>query len=302
MDKILFYQNEVSSPIFIDQTSSYYNNSSSSSSSSSSSCRVSGGCVSSNHYPNEAYENNQFCYITSDQNVDDAILIFHYFLTEENHDILSISSSSYSNSNDDDDVQNNQYKNKHGDYSGMIESGTQINIESNSTLTWSSNQIKTTKGFEICYESAASGGALFVKEGNVFISNSFFIKNKATRHGGALSINGGQIKFNSNQLLYNKVLLYNAPSDIYYVGGSFNAIDLKVIHSVAADDDDDDEDNDRFTITSSIGGTSSQSAMCTSSCLIGQYGVCSSNVLSNVTFLEHCHVNCECFAQLVKLQ
>jgi hypothetical protein len=218
-----------------------------------------GGCIYSSNYPKK-YNHNERCkFIAS----DDGIIIFNYFLTELNYDILTISSSSYS---------------------GLIQSGEELTINKNDELVWNTNKKNSFQGFEICYQSSAQGGGVYIEGGESYIMNSIISYNSATRSGGGLYISGGNNIFENVDISYNNVSSYTSSSststsfdfgiEVHFIGGTFDAVDLSIADYASA----------------SIAGVSSQTASCTSSCREGQYGNCSSSVKS----ASDCFVNCLC--------
>jgi len=146
-----------------------------------------------------------------------------------------------------------------------------IEVAANSEIIWNSSGTINDQGFEICFANGANGGAINIAGGTNSMKNIEMIENTATEYGGGFYISSGE------NTLENVVMTNNGAqsggTEYYFNGGSLTASDLSITSLTE----------------SSIGGTSSASAVCASTCGLGQSGNCS--VSSSA---PSCFMNCKC--------
>lgn len=142
-------------------------------------------------------------------------------------------------------------------------------------MVFRSNSSTTFAGYEICFNSGANGGGIYMSSGSLNIMKSKFINNDAVQYGGGIYIaNSEDVTFNNIDMINNQADL--GGDEIYFDDGTFTAYDLNIIN---------------FMNDESIDGSSSSSAVCKSACLAGEYGIC--NVSDSGA--TSCYVNCECY-------
>jgi hypothetical protein len=221
-----------------------------------SNCRSVGGCIFSSNYPHADYGNEDTCVWKANGG---GKLIVNAFATEYLYDNLYIVNTTGFEINVEQAA-----------FSGEIGPDDYL-LHTNDYLVWRSDDRITNIGFDICFELGASGGGLFIHEGTISMSNSFVHDNNATRYGGGIHIDGGVCDMHNVEVGGSVASM--GGNDVYFTGGSMDSMNLQVV------------DFSR----KSLGGSSIQTATCTSDCLPGQYGVCSS-----LPSASNCYVNCEC--------
>lgn len=139
-------------------------------------------------------------------------------------------------------------------------------IAAGESLTFSSDSSITMSGFEICYSSTSSGGAIYAIGGTLSIFNTSLTENNATLNGGALFLDGAGITLSESSIANNAAF---SGSAMYFAAGSFVAEGLSFNGVVA--------------------GPGSDWAVCSSPCTSGFYGKC-----SLASGALRCSCNCEC--------
>jgi len=140
-------------------------------------------------------------------------------------------------------------------------------ITAGESLTFSSDSSITMSGFEICYTSTSSGGAIYTIGGTLSIINSSITENNATLNGGALFIDGADVSLSSESSISNNDAFLGTA--VYFAMGSFEAEGL--------------------SLDGNFAGSGSSSAACSSPCTSGFYGDC---MLASGAL--RCSCNCEC--------
>ena len=206
-------------------------------------CYVLGGCFYSDGYPDDYAVLTQ-CVFRASAN---GTLATQAFNTEEGYDSLEVGGVLYTG--------------REGPQA------TPVLVEQE--LTWYSDRLTISSGFEVCYTTTSSGGGMHLIGGATTLTNSTVFNNQATTHGGGISVDGGSVELRGGSAIHGNAAA--SGRGVHIVSGAFRASAL----TLARDQD--------------VGGVSASTATCSSQCSRGEFGNCS---LAPGT--DRCFVNCGC--------
>ena len=144
-----------------------------------------------------------------------------------------------------------------------------VQVEAGEKIIWASTPtLFVAAGFQICYRVRVSGGGLHVSSGNVRIDHGSLVSNNwATSLGGGAFVSGGSVQIMASSMMNNRAGL--GGGSFYFSGGLMSAQGI--------------------SMNGDIEGPSAKSAVCSSTCSAGEYGVC-----TQVDGGEQCFVGCTC--------